>query len=208
VSVSSRKSLANRSKRQLGSGCLRLFFLPFFLIGVGFFYGLTIHPALKILAARSWVETPCVIDSSEVQSHSGSKGSRTYSVGITYHYFFADQEYKSDRYYFGSGSSSGWKAKNAVVQKYPPGKETVCFVDPNKPSEAVLNRGWFGELGFGAIGLLFALVGGLGISSAGECPAMPLPPPRRTAFQAGRCRPARPKCCVPSTRRWRGFSGF
>lgn len=177
MSVSSRKSLASRSKRQMGSGCLRLFFVPLCLLGAGIFYGLTIHPALKILAARSWVETPCVIDSSEVESHPGSKGSRTYNVAITYHYSFADQEYKSNRYNFGSGSSGGRKAKDAVVQKYHRGTEAVCFVDPKKPSEAVLNRDWFGELGFGAIGLAFALVGGLGMIFAGKMSRQTAPSP-------------------------------
>ena len=168
MSASSRKSLANRANPKLGTGCARLFFLPFLLIGVAFLYGLTIHPALKIIAAQSWVETPCVVDASEVHTHSGSKGSSTYSVGITYHYSFADHPYTSNRYNFASGSSSGRKSKQAIVQQYPPGRETVCYVNPRAPSEAVLFRGWFVELAFGGIGLVFALAGGFGLVFAGR----------------------------------------
>lgn len=165
----SRKPLADRANKKLGAGCLRLFFLPFFLAGAGMLYGFTIRPALTIIEARQWVETPCVIESSRVASHSGDD-STTYSIEITYRYRFADRPYTSKRYNFSSfTSSSGHKSKQAVVSRYPSGAEAVCYVNPKAPHEAVLDRNWRWELlVFGGFASIFALVGGLGLAFAGR----------------------------------------
>lgn len=162
VSVSSRKSADRRAEKGLGAGCLRLFFLPFFLIGMALVYGLSIHPMIKVFRAQSWEKIPCAINSSEVVSHSDSDGT-TYSIKIVYQYNFDDRSYTSERYHFGTGSSSGRKGKQAVVDKYPPGSESYCFVNPSAPQEAVLDRGLRLEYGLGAFGLLFAGAGAWGL---------------------------------------------
>jgi len=169
VSRSSRKPLADRAKnKQLGPGCLRLFFLPFFLVGAGMLYGFAIRPALQILDSHRWTQTPCVIESSEVRAHSGD--STTYSVELRYQYFFDGRSYTSERYHFSSTtSSSGRKAKQEVVDRYPPGTETYCFVNPKAPHEAVIDRAWQWDLLIlGGFASIFALVGGLGILFAGR----------------------------------------
>jgi hypothetical protein len=167
VKSAQRTSLAKLAKSQRGPGCLRLFFLLFFLIGAVLFYFLTIRPAMQALAARDWQKTPCVIESSQVKTHSSSDGS-TYSVEVVYRYFCNGREYTSDRYHFATGSTSGRKGKVAIVSRYPPGTETYCYVNPAAPNEAVIERGLTPDLAFGAIGLVFALVGGLGMIFAGR----------------------------------------
>jgi hypothetical protein len=162
VSKTSRKSLADRAKKGAGTGCLRLFFLPFFLIGSGFLYWLTIRPALDVIGASDWQQTPCVIESSKVVSHPGSE-STTYSIGIVYRYTFDDRPYTSKRYDFGVGSTSGRKNKAAVVARYPAGTQTTCYVNPAVPHEAVIERSFPASVAFGGIGLVFALAGGLGM---------------------------------------------
>lgn len=164
----SKKSLADRAKsKELGPGCLRLFFLPFFLVGAGLFYGMAVRPALQVLDSRNWVQTPCVVESSRVASHSGD--STTYSVEIVYHYSFDDRPYTSKRYNFSTGSSSGRKGKYAAVKRYPAGTEAVCFVNPKAPGEAVLNRDWPWELAiFAGFSSIFLIVGTLGILFAGR----------------------------------------
>lgn len=167
MSAASHKPLADRANKKLGAGCLRLFFLPFFLVGAGLLYGFTIRPALKILDAQKWAPTPCVVESSEVRSHSGD--STTYSIEISYRYTCGDQAHTSNRYNFSSMSSSGHKSKQAVVDRYPPGTETICYVNPKAPHEAVIDRGWHWELLiFGSFASIFALVGGLGLLFAGR----------------------------------------
>jgi len=112
-------------------------------------YPLGIRPIMKTIDAESWPQVPCKILSAEVESHSGSD-STTYSIEITYEYEFEGRKYKSEKYDFMGGSSSGRKRKARVVEGYKNAKNPVCFVNPAKPSEAVLKRGFH-------LGLLVAL---------------------------------------------------
>jgi hypothetical protein len=169
VSVSSRKSLSGRAKVGAGTGCLRLFSLPFLLIGLGIFYAVTVVPAMQVLAARGWQQTPCVVESSRVVPHSGGKGT-TYSIEVVYRYFCAGREYTSKRYHFTVGSTGGRKAKASVVARYPAGLETFCYVNPAVPQEAVIDRGLQPEMAFGGIGLILALAGGFILVFAGRLP--------------------------------------
>jgi hypothetical protein len=155
-------SVAHDRKRRGGKGCLIPFFGLFFLVGAGMFYWMTVRPMLGILAARSWVETPCTIVSSEVEVHRGDGD--TYSIAIRYDYIFAGRQYHGDRYHFmGKFSSSGRAGKQAAVDQYPAGAQAVCYVDPDDPSEAVLNRGLTADMWWGLFPLPFLLVGTFGL---------------------------------------------
>ncbi len=139
---------------------MRMFSIPFLLIGFGLFYGFTVLPLLHVLAARNWQRTPCVVESSRVVTHSDDDGA-TYSIEVVYRYFCAGREYTSNRYRFTTGTTGGRKSKDRVVAGYPAGSETFCYVNPAAPDEAVIDRGWNAELAIGAFGLLFAAAGGL-----------------------------------------------
>jgi hypothetical protein len=115
-------------------GFPRIAFAAFFIVGAGIF-------------------------SPEGTSH----GTKTYRVSILFHYRYHDTNYTSSHYQFSSGSSSGQAGKQRIVDQYPPGRETVCFVNPADPAEAVLDRGYFGEMAYGLIGLVLALVGAVGL---------------------------------------------
>ncbi len=175
MSTSSPKSLARCAQKASGAGCLRLFFVPFFLAGTALFFFLTVRPAVEVLNARNWQETPCVIDSSRVVAHSG-KGT-TYSIEIVYHYNNAGRILTSKQYSFAVGATSGRSAKAAAVERYPPGMETFCFINPEAPENAVIDRGLQGEFAFGAIGLVFALPGALGLIFAGRLSELRRPTP-------------------------------
>lgn len=131
-----------------------LFFTVFLLMGAGFVFIIAVKPLAQSLISKSWKEVPCEILSSEVKTHRGSKG---YSVAISYAYRFEGREYRSNRYQFVGGSSSGQASKAKVVAKYRRGSETICFVNPKNPSEAVLDRGndqfWFALIPFVFIGI-------------------------------------------------------
>ena len=141
---------------------LPAFFSVFFLIGVGITYPLFFRPMLRIEAAKSWLAVPCTIISSEIRSHRGDK-STTYSVDIFYRYTVNGREYKSNRYDFMGGSSSGLGGKQAVVNRYPPGSRATCYVNPADLVDAVLERGYTSDLWFGLIPGVFALVGATGM---------------------------------------------
>ena len=116
-----------------------LFFGVFFLGGVGAAIPLFILPLVHLVEARSWQSVPCTVVSSSVRSHRGEDGD-TYSVDIRYDYRFAGRPHSSNRYNFAIGSSSGYESKRRIVDQYRPGRQTVCYVDPGDPTQAVLNR--------------------------------------------------------------------
>ena len=140
-----------------------LFFSVFLLAGLGFLYGFFLRPLAKIIVSSNWPAVPCVVLSSEVQSHRDSDGS-TYSINILYSYEFSGRAFKSNRYHFLGGSSSGYAGKRAVVNRYPPGFHTLCYVNPSEPTEAVLERGFTADMWFGLIPFVFVLIGGGGVT--------------------------------------------
>jgi hypothetical protein len=122
-----------------------------FLFCLGLLYVILIYPAMRMLRAREWTETPCVIQDSEVSHHSDG----TYSVDISYTYRVGGQTLTSDRYSLTESSSSGFDAKQAIVDRYPAGSRTVCFVNPADPSDAVIERGFTAGLLWGLVPLMF-----------------------------------------------------
>ena len=158
--VSNRPVLAARS-RKLGRRFAAIFFSFFLLIGSVVFYFLTLQPLLGVVSARNWQPTPCTIISSQVQSHRGD--STTYSVDILYSYEVGGREFRSNRYKFMSGSSSGRKGKTEIVRRFPAGSQATCYVNLRNPADAVLERGFTNDMWLGLIPLVFVLVGAGGI---------------------------------------------
>jgi hypothetical protein len=139
-----------------------LFFGAFFGLGFLLFVFITVRPLWRIQKAKSWPEVPCRVESSHILTHHGDK-SDTYSLDILYAYEFNGKHYKSNRYHFMGGSSSGYKGKRKIIEQFSAGKETVCYVNPADPYTAVLNRGFTSDLWFGLIPLLFTIIGAAGL---------------------------------------------
>lgn len=136
-SVSKVRKAQGRGK--LG-GCMIVgFFLVFAAAGTAMAYWLSWKPWSGLVAARSWTSVPCTILTSEVETSSSSDGD-TYRIAITYEYEYAGVGYEGDRYNFSFGSSSGYEGKAKVVAQYPPDSQAECFVDPDDPSQSVINR--------------------------------------------------------------------
>jgi hypothetical protein len=134
------RAMSSRAPGYSGTLALRIFGAIFMLVGGGVTYALSIHPWLQAREAANWREVPCRITHSEVDSHTGSKGSRTYSLDIRYDYEFEGETYASGRYDFTVGSSSNREWRDAVVRANRVGSQRVCYVNPADPSDAVLNR--------------------------------------------------------------------
>ena len=98
-----------------GTRWLALFFTAFLLMGGLTTYFLFVRPLVNIQRARSWQSVPCRVISSRLQSHSGSKGGTTYSVDILYAYAVDGKDYRSNRYDFMGGSSSGYGGKEWLM---------------------------------------------------------------------------------------------
>ncbi|MEW6076639.1 MAG: DUF3592 domain-containing protein [Thermodesulfobacteriota bacterium] len=149
---------AKASRSKYGRFFLAGFFLIFLVAGSAFGYFLVFPALTKYLNADNWVETPCVVQSSRVKSHDSDDGT-TYSVDIVYEYNFNGQPFRSGKYRFIGGSSSGYAGKAAVVDQYPPGRQAICYVNPDDPAEAVLIRTMGPEALMALIPLIFMIVG-------------------------------------------------
>jgi hypothetical protein len=126
-------------------------------IGLAFFVFCVLLPAWRWADSRNWIEREATIIRSEVSRESSSHGP-TYSLKLTFEYEFRGKTMHSDQKDFGELGSvadiSDW------VSSHPAGTRTVCFVNPQKPAQAVLERhfdvGWI-WVGFGALMLGFGL---------------------------------------------------
>lgn len=154
---------ATRTKG-LGKYGLAALFALFAIVGGGMLYPLGIKPIAKTIAAESWVTTPCRVLQAEVRSHDSDDGT-TYSIYILYRYEFNGQTYKSDRYEFVGGSSSGYRGKARTVALYEAASNPVCYVNPDNPSEAVLKRGFHAKLLLALFPLPFLLIGVGGLTA-------------------------------------------
>ncbi len=148
--------------RKFPNVLLSLFFSVFLLIGLSVFYSICLRPAVNLLQSEKWQKTPCRIISSSVGSHDGDDGT-TYSVDILYSYNLNDREYRSSTYSFMGGSTSGREGKREIVNSYPPGMSTFCYVNPEDSTNAVLNRKFTADMLFGLIPLIFVIVGAGGL---------------------------------------------
>jgi len=98
--------------------------------------------ALQYLRERrarlEWVEVDATVLSSEVVSSRSSDGT-TYTPEVRFTYRFDGRDHESDRYSFGTFSTSDRSYARGVVQDHPEGAEVPALVDPEDPTEAVLD---------------------------------------------------------------------
>ena len=139
---------------------LVIFFSVFLIVGVAV-SGAMAGNVAKGFASRGWDAVPATVVSSKVRTHSGD--GTTYSINILYAYDVGGRAYRSNRYHFMGGSSSGYEGKREVVDRYPPGTRFTAYVNPADPTEAVIRRGMTWGMLLLLAPLLFAVVGAGGI---------------------------------------------
>ncbi len=145
---------------EAGIGLLAVVFALFFA-SIFLFY-----PAWKTSQAEGWKAVPCRVISGELvrgRSSSGRHGTSrtTYKAEIRYSYSFNGREYESDQVCFLHSASNHVERHQDFLKRFPAGSERSCFVDPEFPSEAVLDRGFNGNLWGAGFALLVALFGGI-----------------------------------------------
>jgi hypothetical protein len=102
-------------------------------------FAMFIYPMFECYKAKSWVQTPCrIIGSSVITNHTSDED--TYKIMITFSYEFNNVKYTSKRYDFFNFDFNSYSSAENFIKFYPPGKETICYVDPANPDEAVLDR--------------------------------------------------------------------
>lgn len=112
----------------------------------------------------NWAEVECTIIESRVEDRKIGRDVKTeYRFSVLYGYRFDDEEITSERYSLrGSPWSGDDKRAAKLVDNYPAGEATMCFVDPTDPESAVLKRDSKAP-GYSLWFPLIFVVGGLGI---------------------------------------------
>ncbi len=118
-------------------------------------YSLFIKPIVQVVDARVWPGVPCVIVSSKVVSRSGEGTS--YSIKVSYEYEVQGKRYLSSRYGFFPFEFGRPRRAQEIVNRLPPGRQTVCHVNRRNPREAVINRGLSSDLWWGLIPVVLLL---------------------------------------------------
>ena len=126
-----------------GGVFLTLFSIPFAGVGVVMAV-LTIWTLVAYFNQQSWDTAEATIKSAELKSHRG-KDSTSYSVKATYDYEYKGKSYrdasKVSQYSGSDNISSFHHDLHKKLQRHLENNEPYqCFVNPDNPEEAVLNR--------------------------------------------------------------------
>jgi hypothetical protein len=108
-------------------------------------------PYRRAMETRSWTETPCTITESRMDAPRQSDFAEPWTrVFLKYTYHFDGREFSGTRLrrvsFFGSEDDGvakktpHYEEAQKLLRQYPPGRVTVCWVNPAAPSEAVLEH--------------------------------------------------------------------
>jgi len=119
-------------------GC---FLVPVLAVTAGLFltYWYMVKPRMERSEAEGWQETGAeVVDSRVVEAHSSR--SFDYEPLVTYRYTFEGKTHESSRLAFASLMQPERSGARKIVDEYPKGKKITCYVDPESPDQAVVQR--------------------------------------------------------------------
>lgn len=161
----SKKEGTGQNKKQKSSWFINGFLSLFLLAGVAVFIFTAVMPAIGWFAAQSWQPVPAVIDSLQLNTHSGSD-STTYSVSGHFHYQWAGRRYDSNNISLYSGNDNigdYWQELEYRLNSARARNQVTAWVNPDDPQQAVLDRTYrVSQLFFGLIFLgMFGGFGGL-----------------------------------------------
>jgi Protein of unknown function (DUF3592) len=147
----------NHLNRRLRWFCFFIFFGGIATIGIG---GKTCYRAWL---ARDWVATPCTIESGTITSKRTAGQAPTYGFTVSYRYSYGGQDYSSVVGTLDPEAELDLKTAGAMSNRYPPDAKATCYVDPQQPTVAVLDRTVssrdMAATAFGAVMVLGGLVG-------------------------------------------------
>ncbi len=132
-------------------------------------YLLAMRPAMQQTEAMGWNEVPCVIreigiEAKQIKNGNGANRVSTgYGPKVEFEYTVNGQVFSSKQFWFGSRLFNKQSEVQEMIHPFEKGGEYSCWVDPNNPAVAVLDRdtrddslvGWL-------VGGLFAAIGGIG----------------------------------------------
>jgi hypothetical protein len=137
-----------------------LFFLFFLGMGLLFVVFILVE-TYRHTMVWFWPEAPCTVISSGVEE-TGSDG-EPYRPVVLFEYRVDGRAYQSRSVTRSESTSSSYDRARRPADRYPPGSNATCRVNPDTPGEAVLERRipWIGLVVF--FPLIFVAIGGGGI---------------------------------------------
>ena len=139
---------------------LSLFFFLFFAMG-SLFELFLVREFGRVLAQRAWQRVPCTVAGSEVQEQRDNK--TPYVFAVQYRYEHAGESFTGSTYKRNYSGSDRYSDAQSLAREYPAGASLFCYVNPDNPGEAVLQRD---SLAIGLVilfPLIFVLIGAGGI---------------------------------------------
>ncbi|HEY1049347.1 MAG TPA: DUF3592 domain-containing protein [Prosthecobacter sp.] len=135
---------AVRPVKQMSGGCAVLFGLPFLVAGLAIGWFLYFPAISSWWSARNWEQVPCWIEKADMES-SRSKNSTVYNTKARYRYIFDGRTYHSEEVSLlggGSDNVGDFQQKAYAQIRAHEGQERPfrCFVNPERPQQAVLFR--------------------------------------------------------------------
>lgn len=156
----SRSSSRGDGRSAAGKGCLTVFFLVFLLMGAAFTVVVVIE-TVRVTAVWFWPEVPCTVLASGVEETGDD--SDPYRPSVLFEYELDGRHYRSTRVRRGDITTSSYDKARGPSDRYPPGAEATCRINPDRPDEAVLEP-HPPVIGFVALfPLIFVAVGAGGI---------------------------------------------
>ena len=128
-------------------------YLPGIVLPLLMLYFFFLIPLRRVRSARSWRRTPCLIVSSSVSEDATDSG--LYRIVVTYQYAFAGRYHSSSRYSFSAAATAGYRGKKRVAAHLAPGTAAICYVNPDNPRDAVIERGLTWDI---VVGGVFAII--------------------------------------------------
>src|SRR5258706_2022618 len=129
-----------------GDGCIAsLAYAILFLAGMIILYAFFLDPFRNAIAARNWIETPCWISTSRIETVTDKEKSKDrgqaavvgYIPEVKYDYRIAGQHHRSERIWFIRPNPDTQADAKTIVDRYPVGTQRQCYVNPNQLDFAV-----------------------------------------------------------------------
>jgi hypothetical protein len=102
------------------------------------FLGIIFFTRRKVTQAANWPSTLGMVTSSRIEMRSSSEGGSTPYPVVNYSYPVMGQTYQGSKVM--PGPDVGGIGARKVVERYPAGAQVMVYYNPDKPSEALLER--------------------------------------------------------------------
>ena len=156
------ESAISSKKNNFQAGCLIFIFGVFAVVGLFTFAVNFVAPMAGVWRAQNWTPTTCTIQSSSVESRGSGDESKFYPE-VKYSYSFNGQSYAASQFSLFKIARSNSSDVQTLLGVFSTGAKSQCFVNPQNPAQAVLDRSILREAAIGLIPLVFVLAGLTGI---------------------------------------------